>query len=532
MNAGRAAVAAFNERDTVPLEQFGWDTYRARLARYDLYAAYYNNIVYSNISAIADKLKLDHGLYKKTRGIYNPVYRQNQLLVSFIYGGSLDMEHLTGGAIPIVASNEYLLEAIRQIWKWSRWGEQKSLFVRWGALYGDMALKIVDDRLKEKVRLEVLHPGKIREADFDEVGNVTSVMIEYEREEQPDVVGMAPSRLGINPTPNKPPKCYTYGEKITKDKFYTYKNGDPFAYYTDANGKLVPEWDNEYGFVPLVIGNHAATGLRWGANSFFNTTRKIDEINDAASLLNDQVRKIVIPLLYAKNVRQANEIKVAAEERDKYTIIYGPENSELNAVAAQIDLAGALKNLQEMGMELERDLPELALQRMREMGGNFTAPGVQATYSDAIGRIVEARGNYDHTLVRAMQMAASIGGYNGYEGFAGINLDSYDRGDLDMYIKDRPVIADSLSLSERLEALNGVAKLPAALQRLALREMDYSDEEIEDVVLDTEAQVRNAARGLADSIFGNLPDDEGDAQSVDGQPPQQPAPNMMEPAYG
>lgn len=510
MNAGRAAVAAYNEKDFSPVREWGWETYPARLARYHLYTAYLNNTAYSNIQAMAAQLKLTNRLYKHIRGIYNPVARQNQLLKSYIYGGSIDYEHLTGGAIPLVLNNPNLYDPIKQLFIDSRWGEKKSLYVRWGASLGDNFIKIIDDRAKEKVRMEVLHPGKVREAEFDDVGNVKSVIIEYERFEEPDIALMKPSRLGSMGNINRLSKVYTYTEKIDKDKFQTFKNGEPFAYYTDANGDPIDEWDNEYGFVPLVKLDHDDTGLKWGANAFYNSLRKIDEINDQASLANDQIRKILIPLLYGTNIKKKSDIAVAMEDKDAYTILYGPENSTLTPISAQINIEGALKNIIEMQHELERDLPELALQSARERGGDFTAPGIQAVYSDAIGRINEARGNYDTAQVRAIKMGISIGGYNGYEGYQGFNLMSYEQGDLDFYIKDRPVVSVSLSTSDKLTALQSINSMSPALQRLALKELDYSDEDIEAVVADTEEQTRNAARGFAKSVFGD--EDEEDNQ--------------------
>ena len=519
MSAARAGIQAaikrYNEEDLVPVPEYGWDTYEARLSRYWIYASYRNNTVYSNFNTIARQLKAANRLYKNIRGIYNPVFRQNQLLVSYIYGGSIDMENLLGGAIPIVTSNKRLIEPIKQTFTWSRWGETKSLYTRYGALFGDVALKIIDDREKQKVRLEVLHPGKIRDVEFDAVGNVQSVIIEYEREEEVDVDSIRPARLRVfNPMAFK---VYTYTEKITKDKFQTFKDGEPFAFYTDMNGQPVSEWDNEYGFVPIVLCQHQPSGMKWGENAFHASIHKVNEINDQASLLNDQVRKIIIPLLYGANIRGKEEIQAASDDKEKFTIIYGPENSSLTPVVGQIDIVGASQNIDKMLQELERDLPELALQRMRESGGDQTAPGVSAAYSDAIGRVQEARGNYDSALVRALQMAVSIGGYNRYVGFNGFNLQSYDAGDLDFYIKDRPVINDELSLLQRLTTLGTVNSMSAPLQRIALQEMGYDEATIDSVVLDSEAQTRNAARGFADSIFGGAGDESDDEDMMDDE---------------
>lgn len=513
MNAARAgliaASAAYNAQNTVPVQEYGWDTYAARLGRYWIYDSYRNNTAYSSFNSIALTLKAANNLYKHIRGVYNPVFRQNQLLVSYIYGGSIDMENLTSGAIPIVTGNAALIEAIKQVFTWSRWGENKSIYTRYGALLGDSVLKIIDDREKQKVRMEVLHPGKVRDVELDAVGNVLSILIEYERDPDTDVSSITPGRFSpLNNWQNN--KSYTYSEKITKDTFETFKDGEPFAYYADASGKPVAAWANEYGFVPVVMCQHQPSGLKWGENAFHASIRKIDEVNDLASLLDDQIRKAVIPLLYAAGTRGESDLDADTSQKDKYTILYGPKDSTLQPVIADIDIVGAGGRIDAVLQELERDLPELALQRMRESAGtNMTAPGVKAAYSDAIGRINEARGQYDSALVRALQMAISIGGYNQYENFGGFNLNSYDAGALDFYIKDRPVINDELSLNERIISLGSVGSMTPALQRLALEEMGYDEEAIESVVLDGETQTRNAARGFAEGLnMFDMGDDE------------------------
>lgn len=501
-----AAIQEYNERNMVPAEEYGWDDYKARLARYWVYSSYRNNTAYSSINRIASRLKASSGLYKNIRGIYNPVYRQNQLLVSYIYGGSIDMETLTGGAIPVVTSNAALIEAIKQLFVWSRFAQNKSLYTRHGALLGDVALKIIDDREHEKVRLEVLHPGKIRDVEVDAVGNVQSIIIEYERPEELDVANMRPSRLGTADLRSN--ITYTYTEKITKDKFQTFKNGSPFAFYKDMSGKPVAEWDNEYGFVPVSLCQHQPSGLKWGENAFHASTRKVDEINDQASLLNDQVRKVIVPLLFVSGAGGKKDLTVDTSDRDRFTIIYAPEGSDIKNVIGDIDIEGASANIDKMLQELERDLPELALQRMRESGGDQTAPGVTAAYSDAVGRVEEARGNYDGALVRAIQMAVTMGGLNSYRGFESFNLQSYDAGNIDFYIKDRPVINDSLSLLQRLTSLGTVNSMTPALQRVAMQEMGYDEKTIDSVVLDAEKQTHEAARGFANSVFGSGDDDE------------------------
>ena len=490
MDAINAGIRTYNEKALVPDETFGWDEYAARLFRYFHYGSYHDNTVYSRLINYASTHRERSKLYQHTRAIYNPVARQNRLIVSNVYQGAIDLETMTDGAVPIKTDNDAGTEALRQVIKWSKLGQNLSLYVRWAALLGDVAIKVVDDRDREKVRLELLHPGKIRECEFDEVGNVKSVIIEYERVDDPEVAIMQPGRLHVD----RERRPYTYTEKITRDKFQTFKDGEPFAFYADAGGNLVPEWDNEYGFVPMVVAHYDNVGMKWGANAFYNSLRKIDEINDAASLINDQVRKSVNLMWYFAGVRQSSELSTATEadgtsKKDKTPAIYGPEGSQPYPMIGNLPIADALANLQNMLGELERDMPELALQRIRE-NGNLTAPGVRTGYSDAIGNIQNARKNLDPALVSALQMAVSIGGFNRYDGFNGVTLDSYERGDLDFDIRERPVIGDSLSKQERITALQSVGNATPAIQRLMLKELDYADKEIDDVIADNTEEAR------------------------------------------
>jgi hypothetical protein len=463
MNAVRtgffAGWSAYNQAALAPTDADHWDAYSARQFRYRHYEHYYHNTIYSALAAQAASHRQREKLYKHIRAIYNPVARQNDLLVSAVYGGSLDLEHLTGGAIPLLFDHPALPEALRRVFVWSRFGEQKSLYVRFGALYGDVALKVVDDVERRKVRLEVLHPGALKQVTLDAVGNVKRAVIEY-----PDA--------DADGTP------FVYTEIIDGDSFQTFRDGSPHAFAHDAAGQPVARWDNPYGFVPLVIAGHKATGRIWNANAFGHALRKIDEVNDLASLIHDQVRKSVSTLWYFAGVRAPTEMTAAVEDKDALPALYGPADSQPHAMIADAPIGEALAALRELLAELERDMPELALQRIREQGGSFSAPGVRAAYSDAIGRITEVRGSYDHALVRALQMAVSIGGFRGWRGFARFGLSSYAAGDLDMLIRDRPVIGDSLSVSERLAALARVAEQPPAIQRLMLRELDYGDAEI------------------------------------------------------
>lgn len=509
MAAASAFSAAYNSKALVPQLDFGWDTYAVKRSRYYTYDTFKNNTAYATINSQASALKLDNNLYKFIRGIYNPVARFNNLMVSYVAGGALDTNSLTMGSLPVVTDNEAIRPALLKLIEWSRWAEFKSLYVEAGTNKGDTFIKLVDDRTRRKVRFELLPPEFIRDVTFDEVGNVKSVMIEYERDEEVDISVLKPGVLG-QALGLFSKNTYLYSEKITKEQFETFKDGKPFAYYANVDGALVDSWPNEYGFVPVVhqTDSPAGSGLKFGKNGYYNALPKLNEINDQASIISDKVRQILQPVLFAEGITAQSQIQRSTsidnpQTRDQMTVLFGPAGSKLSPVVIDLNISAALENLHSMLMEVEKDLPVLALQGIREKGGNLSGIAIENMYGDAIWSVKLRRGRYDAAFVRAAQMGIAIGGYNGYEGFESFNLDSYARGDLQFYIKDRPVIADALSISEHITALGAINNMSAPLQALALKKLDYNEEEIDGVIVATEESTRNAARGFADGLFGS-----------------------------
>lgn len=512
MNAVKMGVLAYNERALIPTDNYDWDTYQSRLFRYAYAESLYSNIAYRNITTFSQRMKADNDLYTHVRGIYNPVYRLVEAYVAKIYGGSLDFEDVSRGAIPITMASDELKEAIRQVWLWSNWRIQKSLYVRYGAQLGDVFLKVVDEPEKEKVRLEVVHPGKVKDATFDAVGNIKHIEIEYERCDDPGA---------------KSPKWYTYGEMIDQESFSFTKDGRPYDYINEKEGGALAQYDNPYGFVPMTLTKHKDMGQMWGANAFHGQIGKIHELNDAASLLNDQIRKSVNLIWYFAGVTRKADIDAGKKadgtvaDKDQVPAIYGPKESQPFPMVGNLDLTSAGVNIERLIAELERDTPELAMHRLRE-AGNPTAPGIKAGYSDAIDRFSESQGVYDDGLIRAQKMAVSIGGMRRYEGFEAFNLESYDKGDLEHNINARPIVADELSKVEKINALKS-AQVPAFL---ILRELDYDEDTIKEVEAYNEQQQQKQQQVMLEAKNGNndpnaKPGDKGgQQQGQNGKPAQ------------
>lgn len=484
--AAYAFVSTFRERNLVPSDLTEWDSEGARFARYALGDHFYANTVYSSAHANALKLRIDYGLYKHIRSIYSPVHRLVEFYVAAVYGGNLDFENLEKGAVPILMADDALKTAIRQTWLWSNWRSQKNVYVRTGTRKGDVFLWIADEVDRQKVRLEVVDPMKVRDYTPDAVGNVKDCVLEYQL---------------TDPDTNRD---YTFRLEVDQDWFRPFRDNT-----------ALEAWPNPYGFVPLVHTKHIDVGMQYGAYAFHGTEGKIDEANDAASILNDAVRKAVNIIYYGAGMARNQDLDANVDARDVVPIITGPKDTELKPLTPQVDIAAAGGNLDRMLKQLETDMPELSLHQLRD-SGNLTAPGVRAGYKDAIDRVQEAQGNYDDGYIRAQKMAITIGGFRGYEGFEGFNLDSFPD-DVEFYVKERPVIDDSLSLVEKLQQLVALNNVDDGLLEIGMSELDYDNEAI-GKVLTARNNARERAQAQLDARNATPGDDEGDDDDADTLP--------------
>ena len=468
VSAFQAGYLAFNQHALVPSDKFAWGDRDARLFRYAFLEGYFNNVPYNAALAsysVAQKSRL--GLYKYIRPINNPTARLVELYVGEVYGGSINYRNLADGAIPVETENDALRQSLIQLYRNSNWQANKSLFTRFGAMLGDVAVKVVDNRQEQQVYLEVLHPGKIHTIERDSAGQVVFARIEYQKGD-------------IDPVTGNYQSTYTYTEEIDPNEFRTFKDGTPFAFFNDDLGVATDKWHNDYGFVPLEVIQHRDMGLGWGASVFHQATGKIDEINDAWSILNDNVRKAVNIIWFHKG--RKSDITISMSERDNIPIIYGgPEASDPFAMVPDIDITAAGQNILNMQAELERDMPELAMHQLRSQG-NMTAPGIRAGWSDAIDRIVEARGNYDAGMVNLNKMGTLIGSQLRYPGFEDGPYTDLNDERLEHQITERAVIEDQLSEGEKLQVLSTLPPDKPELARLIMETIAIPDESIEKVI--------------------------------------------------
>lgn len=415
-----------------------FEDFDARKLRYSVLWAMYENSVYDKLHVWGTAYKTTYGLYKYIRNIYNPSYRIGEFWRTHLLGGPLDMAAGDGSKVPsclpIVTENESLREPIGQVWRWSNWQFKKDILGLWGPVMGDGIIKINDRPDKGKVYMQIVHPGKLKEVDLDEWGNVKGYVLE---ERRPDPRG---GRKG---------SYVTYREVATRDGdsvvYRTYLDQTLYAWSEDQGA----EWTEDYGFVPMVVFQHNNVGLDYGWSELHPGLSKFREVDDQASKLHDQIRKIVdAPMLMAGIAGSTKTIAVVNSAptdnkpepgRDELPYVYtANENAKAIPIVAELNIKDVSENIQALLKVIEAEYPELSAD-LHNISGDISGRALRINRGPAADKVLQRRPNYDDAIVRAQMMAVAIGGMRGY--FSGFSLDSYGSGDLDHSIGERPVFA-------------------------------------------------------------------------------------------
>lgn len=500
INRFMAGITAFREAwlnsgDAAKIDTFG--SFDARRLRYGINWSYFENTAYRDIHQWAAKMKSDYGVYRHTRNIYNPTYRIVMFYRAHIWGGALDKNAGELGAIPIATQNEAHRIAIADLWKKSNWAIEKSIVAQHGAIFGDVAIRVVDDPKRGRVSLQTVNPETLKSVVLDTAGNVKAYEIEYERVD-----------------PLNPNAKAMYCESATRDGddvvYKTMRNGSAFAYAENAiNGTAVSEWREPYGFIPMVSIKHNTIGLDWGWSEIHPALSKIREVDDVASKVSDQIRKMVDSGWLFSGIKKPDTpptmtgrsatANAPAPGREEMPALYATDpNARATPLVAPLDIASALAHIAAINAELEREFPELQMD-IWNAGGDTSGRALRLARQRVTQKVFERRPSYDDALVRAMQMAIGIGGMRGYAAYKGFDLDSYGRGDLDFDIASRPVF--EVDEFEKLESdklfwdtANTAIKAGMPLD-VYLRRSGWSDDDVSQITDSAEYRSRLALLG-------------------------------------
>lgn len=465
-----------------------WDLYKARMMRYYLNQRYYDNTVYSGLNRFITTLRKKLNLYRHTRAVYNPVNRAVEGVVGAVYGGRMNYTDMGNSAIPIKSEDPTELEAIKHLFQVSRMGDIKNDYVRNGAKLADSYLKVVDD--DSGVYIEAIDPRQVGRVEKDTRGNVTRSLITWVTR---DVNG---SELH-------------YVEEMTLDTIRTFVMDTPPDFDSDLTGGVLAvdddgnamEYDNPYGFVPLVHVPFNSSSDSYGVSLAWDVRFKIDEVNSLASTLHDDISNALVPLFHAKGVAKgALTTNQDEDSADSVRILYTQGNAELHSLMNNIAVADNLTLIQELTNEIQTDLPIMELQSLLGMS-TLTAPAVRLAMSGSIIRIEEIQSKFDETLKQVICMALSIGGMRNLYPF---KLEDYTNGTYQFYIGDRDILNDSLSKQDIVTTL---ATLDPSnpLATLILRRLGFTDNEIEEYTTERGNVQSNQLRtSILSAQAGNL----------------------------
>ena len=502
-----AAIKAFREPQliTAPLDVEEFSAFESRKVRYALLWAFFENTAYRKLQTWSHTYKIEYGLYRYIRAIYNPANRLGQFWQTHLMGGQLDPGAGDGtdepSALPILTDHKNLRAPIAQLWLDSNWQTNKDIFTLWGSIFGDVALEIVDDPIREKCYLKIVSPSLIKDLDVDPFGNVKGYTYEETR---------------LHPEADKD-SIVTYTEIAERDGqnvvYRTELNGKPYAWphQLDARGNPVAEWERPYGFIPLVVVQHNDVGLDWGWSEMHPGRTKFQEADDLASKLSDQLRKSIEAVWFFSGVDKPKETPTMLSRdsesyqetssslnrpepgREEMTALYGPQGSSATPLVAPVDIASASTHIASILAELERDYPELQMD-IWTAAGESSGRALRIARQRCEAKVRLRRGNYDDALVRAHQMGIAIAGWRGYKGFKGYGLESYDRGELEHSIAKRPVFAkdplDDIEVETAFWMSAKEAVAAGAPLVTFLRRQGWTEDEIEELQEDQAAQAQ------------------------------------------
>jgi len=510
-----AAIAGFREPHLVMNLQdiTAFDDYEARMNRYDIQWGFYDNTVYRNIHSWAVRYKTISSLYINTRAIRNPSYRIGSFHQNHLWGGLLDPQAGNGiavpSALPIITENERIRPAISKLWEASNWQIKKQLVTLFAPVMGDVGIRIVDSTKHGKVYLEVIHPRLIKQLTKDEFGNVKSYVLEEKRYH-----------------PEHPAREVTYTEISGRDDnnvvfFETLLNGSAYPWNTDANGDGISAWTVDYGFIPFVHIPHIDVGTLFGWAETHAARPKFEEIDDQASKLNDYIRKAEEGVfLFSGTVKPSGSLTptTTTASRDKpdpkredIPGLWGGVDAKATPLLFDLDISSTLANIEALANDIAKDYPELMIDENKELSGAISGRALRILQSGATDKIEARRPSYDNALVRAHEMAMSIGTMREYDGYK--NIGTYEKGDFEHNIGQRHVfkVDEVDKLEEDLLLWQGVAAATATgiPLEVALKRRGFNEKEILEMRGTMRRQQTVAQRRAAlEAINSNAPQPE------------------------
>lgn len=475
--------------------------------RYTSYAMLRDIAQGSEVEDVAGMYELLRDLYFNDRvesedqqaipGYRNPTQAVVEFYVSTVWPGNLPE------ALPIepgddVPDGDALIAAIHQVWSWSNWSVAKQEHVRTTAMLGDGLIKVATSadergRAANRVYLQSVDPQCMTDFDLDERGYFTFLRLDAREWVRDPVTG---EREEITQTE-------VWSKELGTMRLWRHRQG------TDrVNLRDLGEPDEELAiramvgddFIPFVHVKHRSVGTQRGVAAITLALVKAYQANRMATRLHDLLYRFGRPDL----ILQSDLVDDDGNPMLPPMIDDDGEQVEIGGVYVW-RLPGGWKlgsMILDLPFEIHRavlsdhlihtkqtDLPELGFYEIAESDGERSGKALQIMLTAAIARGAEVRGNHESALIRAHQMALTIGKHHRLPKFT--ELGDYHAGQFDHRFTTRSI----LPISEEEEAT--IDKLRAEAQakkreygyskRLLMEQDGLTTEEIDASLAETDA---------------------------------------------
>jgi hypothetical protein len=444
---------------------------------YRLYESYYANTMYARSGQYRDTRT---GLPVTIRPIHNPVRRVVDWYAGRVTPGAMSEDGLpTAGKpnrIPYADdTDERVRLAVQQAFQWGAVGFDLGLYVRTGAMLGDVFAEVVSDPERQKVYPKLTHPRYLTDVAWNDTGDVTYYQVEI-------------------PMVTSEGRPYRWGKMVDKWRITTLLDGKPHGY--DGQPATV---ENLWGFVPAILVQHQNVGTQHGAPAFAGVMNKIDELNGIVSEIDDYILRftkqhIIIgtddpgafnTALTASNATRRGRIdeEITSEDmarrRDGIKVMGAKPPVSVARLIENMGLGEAVPHRDRLLTEIEEDLPEITLSSKLLDMSQVTGPGAVPLVQDVQHKLDEAAANYDAGLIKLGQMCISMAAQCLRDGiwdrrtltdqqrkFDAFTPDSYDRGELAFNLTPRTLIPESFDQKiaqaaaiERLQTREGLRRI-------------------------------------------------------------------------
>lgn len=394
---------------------------------YGLLQTYYtNNGLYDELSRFFNRANVKVAAIK---GLRNPAFRVVEYYPSNLWPGPLpDALKLTfkGGV-----DEGQLTEDIHAIWENSNWNENKQVFVRMLALYGDAFLKVAQDN-EGMPFLQVIDPNFVTALKKDHRGRLTRIRLDIPQYED----NFKERRTKTEEDRKTTIVTELWDLELDSHRTWEHKKGIEKSIDELGEATEIVKISEEYGidYLPFKHCPFTSIGENHGVGAFTLQLDKIDEVNQMATRLHQMLYRYNkafgaittnaidkdgrpqpapnIPNALNANTSASNprrrEVTTGTVKIDDETLMTLPGNADMKWLVPDIDWQGHLNSIKAQMDELSDDLPEMKYYDE----GNVPAVNARAAFqrlAPAIRKMQEVRGNAEKCLIEAHQMALFMG---------------------------------------------------------------------------------------------------------------------------